>query len=330
MGIDGIDIEATMSSKYLGKDQRAIDMFLEMWQPPATPLPEPINATVALPPTPEATEAPSLNEASESTTNASTANRSEPSKYLPSNATTVPTPPSEPSIPNAQCNDSSTATTETENTSTEASEAVSPSPTPPTNPNVQDSVVTEEQQQVDEYDLEEDVFDPASIVRDMVADDSAGRHLCATQQYAAEKETLIGKVIPTSAGLSWTVRNDILQSEVVEHTETKQPVGIKIFDFNNKTVSGPNCGQSRINLLHLLIHLWPGNWRQQLERLNKRIQDAHDTKMSNTRYGRVKKFITSLSVNSGSSGGLFLLLGLKESKVVSYGKRKSQKDMVVK
>ena len=144
MGIDGIDIEATMSSKYLGKDQRAIDMFLEMWQPPATPLPEPNNATVALPPTPEATEAPSLNEASESTTNASTANRSEPSKYLPSNATTVPTPPSEPSIPNAQCNDSSTATTETENTSTEASEAVSPSPSPPTNPNVQDSVVTEE------------------------------------------------------------------------------------------------------------------------------------------------------------------------------------------
>ena len=88
---------------------------------------------------------------------------------------------------------------------------------------------------MDEYDLEEDVFDPASIVRDMVADDSAGRHLRPTQKYAAEKETLIGKVIPTSAGLSWTVRNDILQLEVVEDTETEQPVGVKKFDFNNKT-----------------------------------------------------------------------------------------------
>ena len=74
---------------------------------------------------------------------------------------------------------------------------------------------------MDEYNLEEDVFDPASIIQDMVADDSAGWHLRATQQYAAEKETetLIGKVVWTSARLLWTVRNDILQSEVLEDTK---------------------------------------------------------------------------------------------------------------
>ena len=123
----------------------------------------------------------------------------------------------------------------------------------------------------------------------MVEDDSAGQYLLALQQYTVAKEALIGRVVPTSAGLSWTVRHDVKKSEVVADGESEKPVGVKNFDFNQKTVVRPNHGQSQINLLHLLIHLWPGDWREQLEQLNKRIQDHHQMKVSNTRFGRVKK-----------------------------------------
>ena len=77
------------------------------------------------------------------------------------------------------------------------------------------------------YDLAEDVFNPGSIVQDMIADDSAGWHLLARQRYTAEKETLIYKFVTTSAGNSWTVCRDIPKSEVIGDGESEQPVGVK-------------------------------------------------------------------------------------------------------
>ena len=284
-GIDGINLQATLSSKHLGRDQRAIDQFLEMWQPPATPLPvPPSNTTVEPALTVERTEASTTDEPSEPTMDPSTANESEPSEFLPSDTPTL----------TSQAEQPSTGTTEMEDTDSASAETV-PTTTPPqlsTENNATNSGQSEDedqQQQMDEYNLEEDVFDPASIVRDMVADDSAGRHLLAMQQYTLDKEALLGKVVQTSAGLSWTVCGDVTKAEVVADRESELPVGVKNFDFNNKSVRGPNRGQSRINLLHLLIHLWPGNWRKQLEELNKRIQASNEVKAANTRYGRVKK-----------------------------------------
>ena len=44
----------------------------------------------------------------------------------------------------------------------------------------------------------------------------------------------------------------------------------KNFDFNNKTVKNDSDkNKHRINFLDLLIHLWPGDWEQQLEMINK-------------------------------------------------------------
>ena len=62
---------------------------------------------------------------------------------------------------------------------------------------------------MDEYELEEDVFDLTGIVCDMVADNSVGQPLLGMQQYSLEKGLLIGQVVPTSAGLSSIVHGHI-------------------------------------------------------------------------------------------------------------------------
>ena len=161
-GIDGINLEATLSTKYLGRDQRAINQFLEMWQPPVTPLPVPQNnTTVALAPTAEAAEA-STEAPTKPTTDASTTNQSEPSEYLPSETPTL----------TSQVEDPSSGTTETEDTVSESSEQPTNATTPVQQPtktetettNNQQSANEEQQQHVDEYEVDEDVFDPASNV----------------------------------------------------------------------------------------------------------------------------------------------------------------------
>ena len=115
----------------------------------------------------------------------------------------------------------------------------------------------------------EEVFDPQSIVRDIVEDDRTGRNLRLAEEYIQQKTNLIGSVVNTSAGLSWTVCHDITASEV--HKEHDTLVGIKNFDFNNKRMKTSGRGLVQINFLDLLVHLWPGDWKVQLTELNHRI-----------------------------------------------------------
>ena len=153
--------------------------------------------------------------------------------------------PSETPTLTSQSAGTSNATTVTEGTYSGSTNPIANTTTLPNESHDAETTSTQqtadgeqpEQPEQDEFELEEDVFDPASIVRDMVADDSAGRHLLAMQRYSLEKELLIGEVVPTSAGLSWTVCCDIKKSEVVSDPELELPVGVKNFDFNNKTDS---------------------------------------------------------------------------------------------
>ena len=82
----------------------------------------------------------------------------------------------------------------------------------------------------------EEVFDPQSIVRDIVEDDRTGRNLRLAEEYLQQETNLTGSVVNTSAGLLWTVCHDITASEVHEELDTL--VGIKNFDFNNKQAEG--------------------------------------------------------------------------------------------
>ena len=116
------------------------------------------------------------------------------------------------------------------------------------------------------------MFDRQSIVRDILEDDRSGRHLCLHQFYQQEKENLVGKVVNTSAGVSWKVRRDVLESEVVE--QHNPLVGARNFDFNTKRMK-TSRGLVRINFLDLLIHLWPGDWKSQLTVLNHRIHEEY-------------------------------------------------------
>ena len=100
------------------------------------------------------------------------------------------------------------------------------------------------------------MFDPDSIVCDIVEDDQNGRNLTLLERYTQEKRNLIGTQVTTAAGLTWTIRDDILETEVEDDYDSV--VGVKNFDFNKKKVKSNNRGQTRINFLDLLIHLWPG------------------------------------------------------------------------
>lgn len=92
-----------------------------------------------------------------------------------------------------------------------------------------------------------------------------------------EKQTLIGDEVTVTSSLNglsltWKVIPDIKEADVARDDEF-QDVGIAGFDFNNTIVKGgPRNSLQRINLLALMIHLWPGDWKEQLKVLNIRIQ----------------------------------------------------------
>ena len=132
---------------------------------------------------------------------------------------------------------------------------------PPTeNNNTQqpNEVVPHEETTPDNLEPEhEEVFDPQSIVRDIVEDDQNGRNLRLCEEYKQAKTNLIGLQVQTSAGLTWMARDDVLHAEVESVDNTV--VGVRNFDFNNKRMK-TSRGLARINFLDLLIHLWPGDW----------------------------------------------------------------------
>ena len=80
------------------------------------------------------------------------------------------------------------------------------------NPVTQQSIQTnEDMAPMDNLEPEqEEVFDPQSIVRDIVEDDRNGQNLRLHDLYEQQKQNLVGTVVNTSASLSWKVRNDIL------------------------------------------------------------------------------------------------------------------------
>ena len=76
------------------------------------------------------------------------------------------------------------------------------------------------------------------------------------------------------------VRGDISDDEVDDNTRTERYVesGLTRFDFGNETESSHRGKKTRVNMAHLLFHIWPGDWRQQIITANRRIQADHEAK----------------------------------------------------
>ena len=270
-GLDGVNIDTILKTKHLG-DSKAIEPFLSWWQPPATPLPF-LTTTTTRAPRAEATNTSTLNidEVSIST------NSMRHIQPAPNDLSSDQS--GRDSISDLTPNETATTTSEpipNEGTQNERNDT----------PDEEDGDLLLEGEACELLELEE-VFDPNSIIRDFVEDERQGRHLQLQAKYEQEKSELIGMNITTSKGLTWKVRNDIEVDETVDDIE--QIVGIKFFDFNDRPVKGPCRGQQRINFLQLLIHLWPGNWKSQLVKLNEYIDGDNKERTRMSRHGRVKK-----------------------------------------
>ena len=94
----------------------------------------------------------------------------------------------------------------------------------------------------------------------------------ALQVYLTQKRHLQGETVTVASRsnrleLTWTVRSDIGLMDTQEKRLLYSPIGIQGFDFNQKPIQyGPQAASRRINFLSLLIHLWPGDWHEQLKK----------------------------------------------------------------
>ena len=151
-----------------------------------------------------------------------------------------------------------------------------------------------EEQGIDADEIEtEDVFDPQSVLEELREDEKNNTYLTKHQAYMESKSSLIGtKVNVTSKSnrcqpLTWIVRDDVKKQDVDCATEYER-VGVMKFNFNKQQKwHGLKKYAARINFLELLINLWPGNWKSQLDALNELIHFDNNEKMVVKRGGRL-------------------------------------------
>ena len=75
---------------------------------------------------------------------------------------------------------------------------------------------------------------------------------------------------------TWTHVESIEGEEPQDYTN----IGVVGFNFNYKHDSKQNGKKKRINFMDLLIHLWPGDWRKHLSKLNIEIGKENETRVS--------------------------------------------------
>jgi hypothetical protein len=92
--------------------------------------------------------------------------------------------------------------------------------------------------------LDEDPYDPQSVLEDFLEDLADGRHTHQFQLYLSNKQELIGTdalVGRCNKVLNWKVQDDVLKDEVPADKEFDK-VGICNFDFANTTVPSTSLG----------------------------------------------------------------------------------------
>ena len=74
---------------------------------------------------------------------------------------------------------------------------------------------------------------------------------------------------------TWTHVDKIEGEEPVDY----QNIGVVGFNFNYRNEAIEDQKKKRINFLKLLIHLWPGDWRKHLSRLNEQVFKENELKI---------------------------------------------------
>jgi len=152
-----------------------------------------------------------------------------------------------------------------------------------------------------EVEAEAERYDPNEVIQDLIEEDRNGQTAVRFQQYLIEKANEIGKQVVVSSGrnggrsVTWTVRSDIRASEVLPQKQLFKKLGVRGFDFGKKDKISPDGKNTRIDLLKLLIHLWPGDWRSQLQKLNFKILLNNDNIKKHTRHGTRHKTVNTIS-----------------------------------
>ena len=87
----------------------------------------------------------------------------------------------------------------------------------------------------------------------------------------------------------------MVDNHVVEEPTDHEEIGLQGFDFNlfDKDEDGVvREGSSEFSYLLMLIKLWPGNWKTQLKRINKKVDDNNGKELGkdNVRYQEVRRF----------------------------------------
>ena len=135
------------------------------------------------------------------------------------------------------------------------------------------------------------------ILDEIIADsEGANKHHKLWVDYQKKKTELINQKASKCCGtgadkLQWTVRNDVKKSHDNTTQEYHDILGIKGFNFNKKNVKA-NGKNDRINFLNLLKHLWPGDWKDNLAKMNQYIK-----KHNNNRKSQMHKKVHMVSQN---------------------------------
>jgi Transposase IS4 len=141
--------------------------------------------------------------------------------------------------------------------------------------------------------INERVMEPSEIINDIIAEENSGLHRQRHLRYETEKLELVGKniIVGThSKSVLWKVIDDIKKESVISSQDVvDKNIGIKDFDFQNQNITCPAGKSKRINLLSLIIHLWPGNWETQLKNLNYRISKSNVDLQDKSTVGRCRK-----------------------------------------
>ena len=125
----------------------------------------------------------------------------------------------------------------------------------------------------------EDEVDPIEILRGVIEDEAMyDKYQAAQINYRTMKTAMVEENTEVSVGkgvkkTTWNVVDDINESDLPDSIPYYKQEGIKGFDFSDKSVKQKNSRNDRINYNDLIIHLWPGDWRKQLDFVNDLIEE---------------------------------------------------------
>ena len=169
--------------------------------------------------------------------------------------------------------------------------------------------------------LEEKIYDNAldfELAQDFSTDpkDKAERTR-NFNQYLSEKEDLVGKLVELpnkrdkNHPVKWKVRKDICRPiESEADNDNEKNCGVKYFDFNKQTCNSRSGNKPRLDTSHLLLHLWPGDFKSQVDNMNCQILTDNNERIQK---GRSKVPLVSYQ-EMGVFLGIFLIARLEGKK----------------